>query len=278
MKFLEFKSKFFSMIVAACVFLSTMSFATQTLASDYWEGVKQRGELRCAAAIAAPYVMKNPKTGEYGGAYLDLCKEFADVLGVKVVFVDTTWDNIVAGLQSGKWDLAPALNLTPQRALAISFSGPAGYDAMTFLYRTDSEKVGHPTPDLKTLDVPGMRIGVVAGTAQDKAVTQRFKNAQVVRLPQLASLQLAILSGQVDVGGFPYDGGVLAQKTQGDHLTLLNPKPALIKQAIGFGLPRSMEPRDIAVFNIFLEEKVALGEVDDSMIHYGQIMLGKTDW
>ena len=59
------------MIVAACVFLSTMSFATQTLASDYWEGVKQRGELRCAAAIAAPYVLKNQKTGEFGGPYSD---------------------------------------------------------------------------------------------------------------------------------------------------------------------------------------------------------------
>lgn len=278
MNFRRWKSKLASALIAATVVCGSVGFTSVAHAADYWEKIKQRGELRCGAAISPPWVMKNPKNGEYGGAYLDLCKQFAEVLGVKATFIDTSWDNLVAGLQSGKWDMAPALNRTPQRAMAIAFSGPAGYDAMNFIYRTGNEKVGTPKADLSTLDVDGMRIGVVAGSAQDKAVSLRFKKAEIVRLPQVASLQLAVLSGQVDVAGYPADGGTLVKQTQGGRVTLLDPKPALIKQAIGFGFPRDIEPRDIAVFDIFLEEKVDLGQVDEMMLHYGKVMLGQAEW
>lgn len=69
--------------------------------------------------------MRDPATGDYSGFYADLCREFADVLKVKPEFVDTTWDNIVAGLQAGKWDVSLALNRTPARAMAVQFSIPA---------------------------------------------------------------------------------------------------------------------------------------------------------
>ncbi|MGO7428811.1 transporter substrate-binding domain-containing protein, partial [Rhizobium ruizarguesonis] len=85
----------------------------------YWQGVQKAGVLRCGAAVAPPYVMRDPATGEYSGFFADLCKEFAEVLKVKPEFVDTTWDNIVAGLQAGKWDLSLALNRTPTRAMAV---------------------------------------------------------------------------------------------------------------------------------------------------------------
>ena len=68
--------------------------------------------------------MRDPATGEYSGFFADLCREFAEVLKVKPEFVDTTWDNIVAGLQAGKWDVSLALNRTPARAMAVQFSDP----------------------------------------------------------------------------------------------------------------------------------------------------------
>lgn len=272
----KWTSKIAFMIMAATMAIGTV--ASDANAQGFWEAVKERGELRCGAALASPWVMKNPKTGEYGGAYLDICKQFAEVLNVKMTFVDTTWDNIIAGLQSGKWDLAPALNRSPQRALAINFSVPAGYDVVSILYPSSSKKIVDPTPDLKTIDVAGNRVGVVAGTAHDQAVTQRFKAAQIVRLPQMAALQLALLSGQVDVAALPSDNSNLFKQAHGDKVTVLEPKPALLKQAIGFGLPRNVEGRDIAVFDIFLEEKAALGQVDALMLHYGRVMTGDADW
>src|SRR5215472_12554988 len=94
--------------------------------SSTWQSVRQAGVLRCGVATSPPYTMKDPKTGTYSGVFPDLCRQFGEqVLKVKVEYVDTTWDNIVAGLQSNKWDLSMALNDTPEREKAISFSAPA---------------------------------------------------------------------------------------------------------------------------------------------------------
>lgn len=242
-------------------------------ADDYWKDVQKRGTLRCASAISPPYVMKDLKTGEYGGAYLDLCKQFAEVLKVKIEFVDTTWDNIVAGLQAGKWDMSPALNRTPARALVINYSSIAGFDEMNFAYLLASEKTKSPAPDLSTFDKPGMRIGVMSGSAQDHKVTERFKTAQVVRLPDANGLNLALLSGRVDVAGADSTTNLLLQTANSDKIGLLEANPALMKQGISFGLPPQLTYHDIQVLNIFLEEKVSLGSVDASLKHWSEVYL-----
>ncbi|SCW66855.1 polar amino acid transport system substrate-binding protein [Ancylobacter rudongensis] len=242
-------------------------------ADGYWSEVQKRGTLRCASAISPPYVMKDLKTGEYGGAYLDLCKQFADVLKVKIEFVDTTWDNVVAGLQAGKWDMSPALNRTPARALVINYSGIAGYDEMNFAYLLATEKTKNPAGDLSTFDVPGMRIGVMSGSAQDHKVTERFKKAQIVRLPDANGLNLALLSGRVDVAGADSTTNLLLQTANADKVGILEAHPALMKQGISFGLPPQLTYHDIQVLNIFLEEKVSLGAVDASLKHWSEVYL-----
>ncbi|MCB4769667.1 transporter substrate-binding domain-containing protein [Ancylobacter sp. Lp-2] len=242
-------------------------------ADGLWQDVQKRGTLRCAYASAPPYQMKDLKTGEYGGAYLDLCKQFADVLKVKVEFVDTTWDNIVAGLQAGKWDLSPSLNRTPNRALAINYSGIVGYDETNFAYLKANEKVANPATDLSTIDLPTVRVGVMSGSAQDHAVTARLKKAQIVRLPDANGLNLALLSGRVDVAGADSTTNLLLQTANPDKVLLLEAHPALMRQGISYGLAPNVAQRDIDVLNIFLEEKIALGVVDDLMKHWSEVYL-----
>ena len=49
-----------------------------------------------------------------------------------------------------------------------------------------------------------------------------------------------------------------------DHAGVaLNPKPALAKQGVSFGLPHQLSAADVEVVNIFLEERVATGHVED---------------
>ncbi|ATN35976.1 hypothetical protein ACO34A_19405 [Rhizobium sp. ACO-34A] len=247
--------------------------ATSAHADGFWKAVQDRGTLRCAAAISPPYVMKDLKTGEYGGAYLDMCKQFAEVLKVKVEFVDTTWDNVVAGLQAGKWEMSPALNRTPARALAIAYSSIAGYDEMNFAYLMDNDKVKDPNPDLSTIDQPGVRLGVMSGSAQDHKVTERFKQAEIVRLPDANGLNLALLSKRIDVAAADSTTNMLLQVAHKDKVALLEAHPALMKQGISYGLPPSISQRDLDVLNIFIEEKVALGDVERSLEHWGEVYL-----
>ena len=169
-------------VLALMAGLSATAAHAQTT-DGYWQGVQKAGTLRCGAAVAPPYVMRDPATGEYTGFFADLCKEFADVLKVKPEFVDTTWDNIVAGLQAGKWDLSLALNRTPTRAMAVQFSIPAMEYQISLAYNKNNPKITAGAASVTDIDKAGVTLAVMSGTAQDKAISAAVKNATIMRLP-----------------------------------------------------------------------------------------------
>ncbi|MBB6487731.1 substrate-binding periplasmic protein [Rhizobium lusitanum] len=242
--------------------VSATSAHAQT-ADGYWQGVQKAGVLRCGAAVAPPYVMRDPATGEYSGFFADLCKEFAEVLKVKPQFVDTTWDNIVAGLQAGKWDVSLALNRTATRAMAVQFSIPAMEYQISLAYNKSNPKIPATAVSVADIDNTGVTIAVMSGTAQDKAISAAVKSATIMRLPGNDETRLALTSKRADILVDASDTNQLLTQANPDWAVALNPKPALAKQGVSFGLPHNMSASDVEVANIFLEEKVATGHVDE---------------
>ncbi|MBB4115425.1 polar amino acid transport system substrate-binding protein [Rhizobium sp. BK226] len=232
-------------------------------AEGYWQGVQKAGTLRCGAAVAPPYVMRDPATGEYSGFFADLCKEFADVLKVKPEFVDTTWDNIVAGLQAGKWDLSLALNRTPTRAMAVQFSIPAMEYQISLAYNKNNPKITAGAASVADIDTAGVTLAVMSGTAQDKAISAAVKNATIMRLPGNDDTRLAVTSKRADILVDASDTNQLFTQSNPDWAVALNPTPALAKQGVAFGLPHNLSAADVEVVDIFLEEKVATDHVDE---------------
>ncbi|KAB0679075.1 substrate-binding periplasmic protein [Aureimonas leprariae] len=248
-----------SALAVAAVLAGTASAQT---AEGYWQKVQGAGVLRCGAAVAPPYVMRDPATGEYSGFFADLCREFADTLKVKPEFVDTTWDNIVAGLQAGKWDVSLALNRTPARALAVNFSIPAMQYQISLVYNKQNPKLAGEAKSVADVDKPGVTMAVMSGTAQDKAISAAVKQATVMRLPSNDETRLALMSRRADIVVDASDTNQLLTQSNPDWAVALNPEPALAKQGVSFGLPHQLSYSDIEVVNIFLEEKVATGAVD----------------
>lgn len=261
-----------SALVLAMVAGATCGAVAQN-AQGFWDGVKSRGTLRCAYATSAPYMIKDVKTNDYSGTFLDMCKQFAAELKVEVSFTDTTWDNIIAGLQADQWDLAPALTRTPARAMAINYSIPVVYDETTLIYRRDNSKISNPAPDLSTLDVAGMKIGVVSGQSHDFAITERFKNAEIVRLPTIEAVNLALLSGRLDAVAASIYINRVFEGANAEQVTTVVPQPPLTKNGVAFGLPRTADWHDVNVLNIFLEKIVATGNADASMKRYSDQMI-----
>ena len=108
----NFLSRGLKTLVAGAAICTSLLSATAAQAANYdiWKEVQERGTLRCGAAVAAPYVMKDVISGDYSGFFVELCKDFGEkVLNVEVEFVDTSWENLVAGIQSKKWDLGMAI-------------------------------------------------------------------------------------------------------------------------------------------------------------------------
>lgn len=247
--------------IAALVAAGIAGAAAAQDGKSYWAGVQAAGVLRCGAAVAPPYVMRDPASGEYSGFFADLCREFAETLEVKPEFVDTTWDNIVAGLQAGKWDVSLALNRTPIRAMAVQFSIPAMEYQISLAYNKDNPKIPANPVSVADIDLEGVTLAVMSGTAQDKAISAAVKHATVLRLPTNDETRLAVVSRRADILVDASDTNLLFTQAN-DWAVALNPEPALAKQGVAFGLPYGLTAADVEVVDIFLEERVATGHVD----------------
>lgn len=251
-------------VAAAAVVAAAMSGAAMAQEGrGFWQGVQAAGKLRCGAAVAPPYVMRDPATGEYSGFFAELCRELAGTLQVEPEFVDTTWDNIVAGLQAGKWDVSLALNRTPARAMAINFSIPAMQYEISLAYNKDNPKIPPNPTTIADIDVEGMTLAVMSGTAQDKAISAAVKNATILRLPSNDETRLALISRRADILVDANDTNLLFTQANPDWAVAFSPVPALARQGVAFGLPAGLTAQEVEVVNIFLEERVATGHVEE---------------
>jgi polar amino acid transport system substrate-binding protein len=250
-------------VVVVMAAWAALALPTQAQTADsYWQKIQKGGVLRCGVADAPPHVIRDPKTGTYSGTFVDLCREFADkVLGVKVEMVDTTWDNMVAGLQAGRWDLALALNQNPKRAMAIAFSQPAWQFQITIVYDKANPKMQPAPKSLADVDKEGVTMAIVAGTAQDQTLSGLIKNAKIVRLPDVDATRLAVSTHRADALADDGDTDALFVATDPNRFTALAPAPAISKQGIAFGLRRDASWADVQALNFFIEEKAATGEI-----------------
>jgi len=246
-------------IAAACAVAAPAQAQTT---EGYWQQIQKRGVLRCGVAEAPPHVIRNPQDGTYSGTFVDLCREFAEKqLGVKAEMVDTTWDNMVAGLQAGRWDLALALNQNPKRAMAIAFSEPAWQFQITIVYDKANPKMQPAPKSLADIDKDGVMLAIVAGTAQDQTISGLIQHAKIVRLPDVDATRLAVSTHRADALADDGDTDALFVATNPGRFAALAPTPAITRQGIAFGLRRDASWADVQSLNFFIEEKAATGQI-----------------
>ncbi|PMR67144.1 substrate-binding periplasmic protein [Halomonas heilongjiangensis] len=261
-----------SFAAVCCAATLGLTYASSAVAAETtWERVKDAGALRCGAAIATPYVMKDPRTNTYNGFFVEMCREFAEHLGVEATFVDTNWDNIVAGAQSGRWDLSMALNETPERARAVAFSEPVSYYQVSFLYNKDNPKLSEGVNDLADIDKADITIAVMSGTVQDKAVTERTENANIMRLPGMDETRLAVMSRRADVLADANDTNLLFHHANPDWSVVMTPNPPIAPQGVAFGMNQSTPEADIQELNEFIIEKKEAGEIEGMIEEAAQL-------
>ncbi|MEJ5908118.1 transporter substrate-binding domain-containing protein [Pseudomonas kermanshahensis] len=257
------RSSFNALLASASLCAALLVQApAQAAETSLWQDVQKAGVLRCGAAVAAPYVMRDASTSAYSGYFVDLCRDFGEkVLKVKVEFVDTSWDNLVAGLQSSKWDLAMALNQTPERALAVAFTVPATDYQVSLLVNKNNPKLVDVKDDIATLDKPDVTFAVMSGTAQDKAISAVVRNGKIMRLPGMDEARLAVMSKRADVLVDASDTNHLFALANPDWTREILPKPALAKQGVSFGVRRDITAADLEVLNIYLRQRRDTGEI-----------------
>ncbi|WP_422933730.1 ABC transporter substrate-binding protein [Sinomonas sp. P47F7] len=165
---------------------------------------------------APPNIYLDNNTGQFTGYDNELLKAMAAKLGLKVEFVSTKFQSLLAQVKTKQFDMgSSSISTTDARRETVGFTNGYDYGYMAIVTK-DGAKV-KTFDDLKQ----GVRIGVVQGTIQDDFVTNTLK-LEPVRFPDYNTVYQNVKSGQVDTWVAPSqqaegqvkqgDGTVIAQK------------------------------------------------------------------
>ena len=191
------KNRFFNLMLLVAALATTLASISPAQAAGELEQISKRGELRIGYVPSPPGVVKDPSTGEVTGFYVDAARAIAAQMGVKPVFVESTWANFVAGLQANQFDLSIAGTFaTVKRAMVVDFSVPLNYLGSVAVVR----KTDNRFKSLKDMDNANVRVAVVQGTEAEDFARRTLPNAKLISLGggNLAAGFLEVAAGRAD--------------------------------------------------------------------------------
>lgn len=214
--------------MAAAVALSSVG-ASQAAESATINKIRDRGALRVAGILNEdPYFNKDPRTGEWRGFAIDMARDIAETLGVKLEVVESSWGNSILDVQSGKVDLALALTALPKRALSVYFTAPTYYNSFVIV----SPKAELKGLDWKTLNDPKFTYAVDIGSSQDLIATQYLPKAKVLRFKTRDEAVIAVATGKADAIVSTALNAMVLSKRNNKLGTVLVPNPVLSSPSV----------------------------------------------
>nr|WP_180970736.1 ABC transporter substrate-binding protein [Burkholderia sp. WAC0059] len=163
--------------------------------------IAARGELVVAMLGVDQPPFFEMRDGQLQGFDVDLAKDMAAQLGVKVRFNRNakTFDDVVNLLANGEADVAISkLSRTLPRAETISFSAPyLQLHQALLLNRVKFAQLAHGRPAPDVVRAYSSTIGVVANSSYSEFVKANFPNAQVTSYPTWPAVLNALNTGEI---------------------------------------------------------------------------------
>ncbi|NUB23568.1 substrate-binding periplasmic protein [Azospirillum brasilense] len=188
----------FRTLISSLVVGTLVTFgAVKAQAAGEVEKIVRQGELKIGYIPSPPGTAKDPKTGELTGFYVDAARTIAEQMGVRPVFIETTWANFVAGLQAGQFDMSiGATFATVKRATVVDFTKPIFYLGSVAVVKNDEARFA----SLADMNKPDVRIAVVQGTAAEDFVRRTIPNAKMTSLAggNLTAGFMEVAAGRAD--------------------------------------------------------------------------------
>jgi len=163
-------------------------------------GEEEKADNKLTMATNAAFPPYEYKDGDkFVGIDIEIAQEIADKLGMELEIVDIEFGSIVAGVQSGKFDMGIAgMTVTDERLKSVNFSDSYATGVQVVIVKEDS--------DIKTLDdLAGadIKIGVQQDTTGDIYASDTPENGgygedHVERYKTGADAVEALKTGKVD--------------------------------------------------------------------------------
>ena len=124
----------------------------------------------------------------------EIAKAVADKLGLELVIEDVELDSIIAGVQSGKYDIGCAgMTITEDRLLSVNFSTPYAKGVQSVIVVEGSE-----ITDVDKLLDGDYKVGVQTGTTGDLYMSEDIGEDRVERFAKGNDAIIALQSGKID--------------------------------------------------------------------------------
>ena len=236
--------------------ISTL-FTVNTFADDIelWKKstlnqIIQKGELRVGMEPGyMPFEMKDKK-GRIIGYDVDMAKKMAKEMGVKLKLVPTSWDGIIAGLLTGKYDIIMSgMTITQQRNLKVNFANPYVVVGQTIMIR---KELAGKIKTAADLDKPEYTVVTKLGVTGEIATKKFFKKAKIITFETESDAASEVLNGKADgmVYDQPYNILFMSNKGKDKLVHLDNP---LTYEPLGWAI-RKGDPDFLNWLNNFLTQ------------------------
>ncbi|HZY37141.1 MAG TPA: transporter substrate-binding domain-containing protein [Mucilaginibacter sp.] len=131
------------------------------------------------------------------GADIKLGRALAAAMGVKPVFIKTSWTKLAADMQNNDFDIAlGGISITPERSALASFSVPYHSGGKTFLCRReDSARFSN----VMNINKPGVRLIENRGGTNESVARALLPAATLIVYPDNIGIFNEIVAGRADV-------------------------------------------------------------------------------
>lgn len=219
------------------------------------------GKLRAAINFGNPLLAtRDASTGEPRGVSVDLARELARRLGVRVEpVIYTAAGKVVEGIKAGAWDVG-FFAIDPVRAADTDFS--AAYLVIEGAYVVPQDSTIHRNEDV---DRAGVRVVVGRGSAYDLYLSRELKQAKLLRATTSQAVTDMMVAEKVEVAaGVKQQMQADARRVPG--LRLLDGRFMEINQAMAVPKGRAAGAAYVAKF---VEEMKASGFIADALKRHG---------
>ena len=256
-----------SLLVAVLMLISSGCASNgeqQVVAADTRiKDIQDRGVLRVAAIVEAPWAMMDPETNEWMGVSVDMMEYIANELDVEIEYVETDWGRVVPDVIADKVDIAaPGLYATPARAMVVWFSKPYAELGQIFVVRADRDDLvivdDLNNPDITVAVHPGSILVDVANlflpNAQQKSVTTMGTSAFLAE----------VLAGRADTFGLDNIKGPAFRTAYPELKTVPEDlQDAVFKSPIAMAIQNN-QPDFLHFINVCIENMKLSGALDRS--------------
>lgn len=186
-------------LIIISLFLLTFSACKQvntddasTASATVYERIIEQDKIRAAYINYPPACMKDTKTGEMSGIFVDVIEKACENLGLEIEWTEEVgWASQIEGLEANRYDIVGSpVWANVVRGTKTTMSTPVYYSGIGIYVRADDNRFDN---DWSKINSPNVKVGVIDGETSSVIATQDFPDAQKYSSVQLTDISQKFL-------------------------------------------------------------------------------------